>query len=59
MFLAALVVLGLLLLIPACGGGGGSGGNHDPGTPMGTSTVSVTATSGTLSHNTTFQLVVQ
>lgn len=59
LFLMLLVALGLLLLLPACGGGGGGGGNHDPGTPIGNYTVSVTASSGTLSHNTTFLLVVQ
>jgi hypothetical protein len=54
------ILLMLVLFIPACGGGnGGSSGNHDPGTPVGTSVVSVTATSGSLSHTTTFTLTVQ
>ena len=57
-------LLGALLtvftMLPACGGGsGGGGGNQDPGTPPGTYTVTVTGTSGSLSHNTTFTLVVQ
>jgi hypothetical protein len=47
-----------------CGGGssnpsGGSGAQTDPGTPVGTYTVTVTGTSGTLSHTATFTLIVQ
>jgi hypothetical protein len=56
--LLGLTVVGLLLFLPACGGGG-SGGGGTPGTPMGMSTVTVTATSGGLSHGTTFMLIVQ
>ena len=72
--LFVLLVLVLLILLPACGGGssgtsgggtggggggGGGGGNTDPGTPVGTYTVTVTATSGAISHSATFTLVVQ
>ena len=60
----------LLLLALACGGGssssggaggggGGGGGNTDPGTPRGTYTVTVTATSGSFTHSATFTLTVQ
>lgn len=41
------------------GGGGGGGGTTDPGTPTGTYTVTVTATSGSLTHTTQFSLTVQ
>jgi hypothetical protein len=41
------------------GGGGGGGGATDPGTPKGTYTITVTATSGTITHTANFQLVVQ
>jgi len=55
----ATLVVGLLLFLPACGGGGGSGGTSDPGTPIGNYTITLTATSGTLSHTTSFMLSVQ
>jgi hypothetical protein len=63
--LLSLAVFAALLTLPACGGGsnsgggGGGGGQSDPGTPVGTSTVTVTATSGTAIQTTTFTLVVQ
>ena len=58
--LLSLVVVAFLVMGLGCGGGGSSGGgNHDPGTPLGTFTVTVTATSGTLTHNASFKLVVQ
>lgn len=52
----------LLITIAGCGGGsgsGGSGGNHDPGTPVGSSVVTVTATGGSITHTATFTLTVQ
>jgi Bacterial Ig-like domain (group 3) len=57
--LPSLVVLGFLLALPNCGGGGGGGGNIDPGTSKGTYVVTVAGTSGSLTHTTTFQLVMQ
>ena len=55
-----LMMLLLLTLIPACGGGGGG---HkpppDPGTPAGTSNVTVTATGNSIVSQTGFTLVVQ
>ena len=57
---AMMMLLLSVVLVPACGGGGG-GGSHqtDPGTPAGTYTVNVTATSGSLSAQGAFTLVVQ
>jgi len=63
--LLPLLLVAFLLVLPGCGGGssggggGGSGGPTDPGTPVGTYTVTVTATSGSLTHKASFQLVVQ
>ena len=61
--LLSLMAFAFLISIAGCGGGsssgGGGGGNTDPGTPVGTSTIVVTATSGTISHTTTFTLNVQ
>ncbi|MGA8273641.1 MAG: Ig-like domain-containing protein [Candidatus Sulfotelmatobacter sp.] len=61
--LAGLMLLALLIMVPGCGGGGGSGGGgqqrQDPGTPAGTSTVTVTATAGALSQQGSFVLTVQ
>jgi hypothetical protein len=60
------IVLGLLIALVGCGGGGsgsssggGGGGNPDPGTPIGTYVITVAGTSGTTTHTTSFQLVVQ
>jgi pro-kumamolisin-like protein/Big-like domain-containing protein len=56
------VGLGFLLILIGCGGGGsssGGGGNSDPGTPIGTYTISTTATSGSITHSTSFQVTVQ
>jgi hypothetical protein len=71
--LLALILIAFLVCIPGCGGGssfnsGGSGGGGggggggvttDPGTPAGTYAITVTGTSGTITHTVTFQLVVQ
>lgn len=59
-----LMVLGLLLGAVGCGGGGSSGGGTppntpNPGTPVGTYNVLLTATSGSISHSQSFPLVVQ
>jgi subtilase family serine protease len=61
-----LMVLGafaLTSLLVACGGFGGlggiGGGGSSGGTPAGTTNVTITATAGQLSHQTTIQLVVQ
>jgi hypothetical protein len=60
---AAIVILVLvsLALFPSCGGGlsePGPGGGH-PGTPPGTYSIRVTATSGTLSQQLTVTVIVQ
>lgn len=47
----------LVVLWTACGGGGGGGGN--PGTPKGTYTLTLTATSEGVSRTTTVSLTVQ
>ena len=54
------VVCASLIGVGACGGGGGSSGPPpDPGTPKGTSTVTITAVSGSLTHSKTISLIVQ
>ncbi|PYX09418.1 MAG: hypothetical protein DMG88_07185 [Acidobacteria bacterium] len=42
-----------------CGGGGGGGGGGDPGTPQGSYNVTVTASSGSLTHTASFTLKIQ
>jgi subtilase family serine protease len=56
--LALMMVLSLMVVVPACGGGGSSH-HQDPGTPVGTYTVTVTATAGSLSEQGSFTLVVK
>ena len=58
---SAMIVLAMMiLLVPACGGGGGSKKPApNPGTPAGTSNITVTATSGSTTNSTGFTLVVQ
>ena len=57
--LLSLMAIACLITIASCGGGGSGGGNMDPGTPAGSSTVTVTATNGTLTHTATFTLAIQ
>jgi hypothetical protein len=60
--LLSLLALASLLTLPNCGGGSASSGSGppiDPGTPSGAYSVTVTATSGNLSHTASFTLVVQ
>jgi hypothetical protein len=52
---ALLAFLALTVVLTSCGGGG----SHNPGTPPGTSTITVTATSGGTTHTATVTLVVQ
>ncbi len=64
LMLGLMMLLAMLVTIPACGGGGSGGGGgsqekQDPGTPAGTSTVTVTATAGSLSEQGSFVLTVQ
>jgi hypothetical protein len=59
------VLFGFLIALAGCGGGGGNssggggGSNPDPGTPIGTYVITVKGTSGTTTHTTSFQLIVQ
>jgi hypothetical protein len=60
--LLALFALAFLLVTSGCGGGSSSGGTSnvtDPGTPKGNYTVTVTGTSGSITHTATFTLTVQ
>jgi hypothetical protein len=54
-----LVVLALTIGLVSCGGGSTPPVVHNPGTPPGTSTVMITATSGTTVHTATLTLAVQ
>jgi len=56
---AGLILAGLSLLsISGCGGGSSNGNAANPGTPTGTTTLVVTATSGSVSHSTNITLTV-
>lgn len=57
----ATTTFALLVMIAGCGGGsssGGGGGGGNPGTPVGTTTVVITGTSGTIERSVTVSLVV-
>jgi uncharacterized protein (TIGR03118 family) len=56
---AGLILAGLSLLsISGCGGGSSNGNAANPGTPAGTTTLVVTAASGSISHSTNITLTV-
>ncbi len=59
--LLSLIAVSCLITIASCGGGGGhgSGGNTDPGTPAGSSIVTVTASNGMLTHTAAITLTIQ
>lgn len=60
--LLSLLVFAFLITIAGCGGGGGGssgGGSRDLGTPLGTTGVAVTVSSGNLTHSTGFTLIVE
>ena len=57
--LAAPVVVLILLSWTSCGGGSSPSDHTTQGTPPGTYTATITATSGSLSHNTALQIFVQ
>jgi hypothetical protein len=64
--LLSLVVAAFLVAGVACGGGGSSGSSltpsvpqADPGTPVGTYTITVTGISGAVSHTLTYTLTIQ
>src|SRR5262249_38301866 len=50
-FRSPFLAMVFLLSLGCGGGGGGGGGGGDPGTPRGSCTITVTATSGPISHN--------
>jgi hypothetical protein len=58
-FLGLMIVLGFSTLWLASCGGGSNGGKSDPGTPTGSYTITVNATSGSTTVASSFQLTVQ
>jgi len=54
-----ILVAASLLSLSGCGGGSSNNNAANPGTPAGTTTLVVTATSGSLSHSTNVTLMVQ
>src|SRR5262249_36921400 len=53
------LVVGMVLTLVSCGGGGGSKPPVVTGTPAGTFSVTVSATSGTTTHSSVITLIVQ
>lgn len=57
--LASIAVVGLAIVWLACGGGSGPSSSQVSGTPIGTSIVTISGSSGTLQHSTAITVTVQ